>query len=322
MLAVVLTTLCASTVFAADLMEDGSFYYKQSTGGTCTLTSAAMMLRRRAYLDGNADWTSITESSVRSAAWSNGLSWNFTYEGMNVQYGTLSSDGNTDELIALLAEHPEGIVAYNRNNPHAVLLTDYTDGVFYCADPAAAAGSGRIPFSACTIAMSGVSCYWYIASNANTQAVDVVTVEEEVDEVQLYIDSVNATLDELPVQELSFYGMFVPENLCVGSKFNLGGTLKSPEGTTISEVTIKIIDSNGNTVQEATDIPEEGSAEWAFRSLNSDILFGQLTAGSYAFSVTAKNSDSTSLYYARAFTVSGDATVTNYYWTALANEVA
>lgn len=285
---------CASTAFADDLMLDSSFYYKQSTGGTCTLTSAAMMLRRRAYLDGDENWTSITESSVRSVAWSNGLAWNFTYNGMTVKYGTLSSAGNTAELITLLEEHPEGIVVYNRNNPHAVLLTDYTDGTFYCADPAVAAGNGRIPFSSCTIAMSGVTCYWYISYDANEQ------------------------LDTAEVTELSYYGMFVPENLYVGSKFNLGGTLKTEEDNPLTEVTVTIVDADGNVVQAATDTLEEPSSEWSFRNLNSDIAFGTLSTGSYAFSVITTTQDGTTLCYARSFIVSTDATQTTYYWSTAA----
>ena len=39
-------------------------------------------------------------------------------------------------LISLLEQHPEGIVLYDRTQPHAVLLTDYTNGIFYCSDPA------------------------------------------------------------------------------------------------------------------------------------------------------------------------------------------
>ncbi|MFI3170670.1 MAG: hypothetical protein R3Y06_12060 [Faecalibacterium sp.] len=292
MFALAFVFICAGTAFADDLMLDGTFYLKQNASNTCTLSSATMMLRRRAYLDGDEDWTSVTESSVRTKAWSNGLSWNFTYNGMNVQYGTLSSAGNTEELIALLEEHPEGIVVYNRNNPHAVLLTDYTDGVFYCADPAPGASYGRTPFSYCTIAMSGVTCYWYIASDANEQ------------------------LDTAEVTSTSFYGMFVPENLYVGTKFNLGGILKAPETAPLTEVTIKILDSEGNVIQSATDTLEEPATEWSFRSLNSDILFGQLAIGDYAFSVLAKNDDGSILCYTRTFTVSTDTTQTAYYWSA------
>lgn len=38
---------------------------KGNRGGTCTLASATMMLRRRAILDGLSDWETITENSVK-----------------------------------------------------------------------------------------------------------------------------------------------------------------------------------------------------------------------------------------------------------------
>ena len=43
---------CLPAALAVDLNVDAGFYFKQSRGGTCTLASAAMMLRRRAYFDG------------------------------------------------------------------------------------------------------------------------------------------------------------------------------------------------------------------------------------------------------------------------------
>lgn len=43
---------CLPAALAVDLNVDAGFYFKQSRGGTCTLASAAMMLRRRAYLTG------------------------------------------------------------------------------------------------------------------------------------------------------------------------------------------------------------------------------------------------------------------------------
>ena len=108
-----------------------------------------MMLRRRAYFDGLTDWSTVTENSVRSTAWSNGLSHSFTYKEMQVGYGTLPSrkQEKVQTLITLLSQHPEGIVLYDRGQPHAVLLTDYTNGNFYCSDPAGNISSGRIPLA-------------------------------------------------------------------------------------------------------------------------------------------------------------------------------
>ena len=167
-LSLILLAACLPGALAVDLNVDAGFYFKQSRGGTCTLASAAMMLRRRAYLDGLHDWVDVTENSVRSTAWSGGLSHSFTYKAMQVGYGTLPA-GNaakTETLIQLLAEHPEGIVLYDRRQPHAVLLTDYTDGVKegvpnHCSG---AEASGATPSPAesrlCTCAAVRVRVYW------------------------------------------------------------------------------------------------------------------------------------------------------------------
>ena len=85
-LALMLTLLPAA--LAVDLNVDVGFYFKQSRGGTCTLASAAMMLRRRAYLDGLDGWVDVTENSIKSTAWSGGLSHSFTYNAMHVGYAT------------------------------------------------------------------------------------------------------------------------------------------------------------------------------------------------------------------------------------------
>ncbi len=158
---------CLPAAFAVDLNVDAGFYFKQSRGGTCTLASAAMMLRRRAYFDGLTDWSSVTENSVRGTAWANGLSHSFTYKEMQVGYATLPSSKveKIQTLITLLSQHPEGIVLYDRSQPHAVLLTDYTNGVFYCSDPAGNISSGRIPLTSSSVSVNGASCYWYVTSD-------------------------------------------------------------------------------------------------------------------------------------------------------------
>ena len=150
---------CLPAALAVDLNVDAGFYFKQSRGGTCTLASAAMMLRRRAYFDGLSDWTNVTENSVRSTAWANGLAHSFTYKEMQVGYATLPSSlqSKTAVLISLLEQHPEGIVLYDRTQPHAVLLTDYTNGIFYCSDPAGNIGYGRIPITSSSVSIARAS---------------------------------------------------------------------------------------------------------------------------------------------------------------------
>ena len=205
---------CMPRALAADLNVDAGFYLKQSRSGTCTLTAAAMMLRRRAYLDGLADWVDVTENSVRPAAWSNGLSHSFTYKAMKVKamkvrYATLPADNGakTQTLIDLLAAHPEGIVLYDRRQPHAILLTDYTDGVFYCSDPAGNISAGRVPISSASVSIAGSSCYWYIA------------------ECYWYIaEDNNAVAGAAQTSGLQLSGVTYPVNVHAGSGMSLNGT--------------------------------------------------------------------------------------------------
>ena len=103
-LSLVLMAVMLPGALAVDLNVDAGFYFKQSRGGTCTLASAAMMLRRRAFLDGLTDWTDVTENSVRGSAWAGGLSHSFNYNAMQVGYSTLPS--NNEEKKAVLIQPP------------------------------------------------------------------------------------------------------------------------------------------------------------------------------------------------------------------------
>lgn len=136
-------------------------FLKQSQARVCTLAASAMMIRRAAMLSGNADWKQITEQSIRKSAWSegSGLKWNFKAAGITVAHKTLSSK---KELISLLDKHPEGIVIYNSRKPHAILITDYTDGVFYCSDPANNKPQGRYPVSQASITVESAGRCWYV----------------------------------------------------------------------------------------------------------------------------------------------------------------
>lgn len=140
-------------------------FVKQNTNYTCTLASNVMLLRRTAMMRGDSDWASITESACRSTLWYEGVGQYhyYNYKDINVSYAYISSSP-ADELKAALARHPEGIAVYDYDYPHAILLTDYTDGVFYCADPANSTPSGRMPVSNALINISGVDTYWYVTS--------------------------------------------------------------------------------------------------------------------------------------------------------------
>ena len=119
-----------------------SVYLAQQTSTTCTLTSAVMAMRARAYLGGYGNWANITEAAVRSTAWtSDGLLWSFTYsfDGNYISVGHVSTSGiSLSTLRNVLSSHPEGIVLYCSGNgqQHAVFITDIEGDTVYCADPA------------------------------------------------------------------------------------------------------------------------------------------------------------------------------------------
>lgn len=171
----VILTLCLAlslspSVFAAtkEAIDQPEVFIKQEGRGTCTLAATAMMLRRTAMLRGDQDWASITQASCRAAFWlgGRGLPYSFGYDGITVGHAFLpGGEANRQILIDLLAEHPEGIVLHARSVPHGILLTDYTDGVFYCADSAVNIPHGRIPLEqAYGTRVENSSAYWYVTS--------------------------------------------------------------------------------------------------------------------------------------------------------------
>lgn len=155
-------SLVPAEVFAIS-PDDSSVLLKQNTNYTCTLCSAAMMLRRRAVIDGSSNWSSITENSMRSTAWDEnaGLYWQFTYADMSVGHYQISGSyqSKKDTMISLLSKHPEGIMVYDRDIPHAVLLTSYNSSsdTFYCADPAGGYPSGIIKLESSLLGRNGAS---------------------------------------------------------------------------------------------------------------------------------------------------------------------
>ena len=280
---------CLPAALAVDLNVDAGFYFKQSRGGTCTLASAAMMLRRRAYLDGLTDWSAVTENSVRSTAWANGLSHSFTYKEMQVGYATLPSrkQEKIQTLITLLSQHPEGIVLYDRSQPHALLLTDYTNGVFYCSDPAGNISSGRIPLTSSSVSVNGSSCYWYVTSDHNAVA---------------------TSPDSLRLE-----GMSYPVNVQTGKGLALAGTANSPLGATLTNDQVLILDGNDQLVQSAEAAPN--AVSFSFKTLDSQIRFGELPAGSYTYMVVLTDSNDENLCFTSDFTVSDGSNSSATYWS-------
>ena len=155
-----------------------SVFLKQHTSVTCTLASAAMIMRRTAIVAELSDWEEITEANIRSKGWIEGLGlrWNFTEYDITIDHGYFSGTNNKAEMIDLLEKYPQGIVIYNGGNAgqsHAVILTDYDAkaDIFYAADPASSAPAGRIMLTQTTSRgetqdeqIENLTSYWFVAS--------------------------------------------------------------------------------------------------------------------------------------------------------------
>ena len=150
----------------------------QKGSGTCTLCSAAMMLRSAMYRNGSADWSTVTQEAIRIPAWLDGvgLRWSFKYTAescvVNVSHRSVSGI-SAENLKAVLDQHPEGIVLYCGNIPHAVFLLGYEDDVFYCAETVMQYSEEIIPLAESwlgdqygdqTAVLDRVTAYWYVSS--------------------------------------------------------------------------------------------------------------------------------------------------------------
>lgn len=154
-------------------------YLQQKRGNSCTLCASTMMIRSLLHQAGSDDWQAVTESDVRTAAWTSaGLSWNWTYKTgeSTVKVGHKHIDGIRKKKVQkLLEEYPEGIVLYCGGDvAHGVFITDCTEGIVYCADPANTYSGERIPLSKSLLGdragsqssiLAAATAYWYIAES-------------------------------------------------------------------------------------------------------------------------------------------------------------
>ena len=157
-------------------------FVNQNTDYTCTLASNVMMLRRAAIMLGDPKWMTITEDKCRYdyGLWaSGGMVCDYTFYGTTknitvvndaVRYvvGTNSRQSIKQYLIDMLKKHPEGIVYYDYDIPHAILLTDYAaeEDMFYCSDPNKGTPTKRVPITNSSVNLYNYyrSSVWYIKS--------------------------------------------------------------------------------------------------------------------------------------------------------------
>ena len=142
-------------------------------GGFCVLSANAMLLRRTAMMNGDKTWANITYKKIAASsavvadtsASVPAVKWSYTYRGISVARAKLSgttASVKEKELITLLKAHPEGIVLYSSS--HTILLTDYTDGIFWCCETHPYLFAGRMPLSQSIVTIDAATAYWYVTS--------------------------------------------------------------------------------------------------------------------------------------------------------------
>lgn len=97
----------------------------------------------------------------------------------------------------------------------------------------------------------------------------------------------SSATDQRPTLQIS--GQNLPANVQQGSNFGLRGTVKTDCGV-ITSVYGEITDLSGNVVQSGQHNPNKTTDDLRY-SINNDLSFGRLSAGSYVYRVqaTAKN---------------------------------
>ena len=155
-----------------------SFFLTQNVNNTCTLCSAAMMIRSAMYINGNSNWAAVTENALRPKAWYNGvgLSWFFSHTvgdtTVTVSHTAVSGGVTIEKLKQILDKHPEGIVLYCGKLPHALFLTGYSGDVFYCADTVKGISGKQVTlkqswlgfkYGSQAAVLKNVTAYWYVS---------------------------------------------------------------------------------------------------------------------------------------------------------------
>ena len=201
---------------------------KQPSGSViCPLVSSTMMLQCRAVLDGNEHWNTITTEKVRKFAWTNeegdweycgAIKPAFIYRdddagiGMSVKETENIEGSDKSYFINLLNDHPEGIVIWDAEVLHAILLTNYdsVNDCFYCADPVGYIKAGRILLTESYLGekiekddetiLKAIDRVWYVSDHSNNlKSIEKLTfsshcpVEMRVSAYDMILDSRNVS---------------------------------------------------------------------------------------------------------------------------------
>ena len=94
-----------------------------------------------------------------------------------------------------------------------------------------------------------------------------------------------------------------PSSINQGSAYGLRGSVTS--NYNITEVRGYVINSSGNTVLSSADYPNSTSMDIRYAHLNNDLVFNNLSAGSYTMKVVAADESGKTKEWSTGFTVNG-----------------
>lgn len=83
--------------------------------------------------------------------------------------------------------------------------------------------------------------------------------------------------------------MSYPINIHAGKGMAMTGTANAALGMTLTDVQVAVLDENDQTVVTAQASPN--AAGFSFKTLDSEIRFGELPAGSYTYMVIVTDSN-------------------------------
>ena len=140
--------------------------------------------------------------------------------------------------------------------------------------------------------------------SAGSYTMKVVATDASGKQVQTTKDfKVVAVEEKQPDSNLSINLTSYPSSINQGSAYGLRGSVTS--NYNITKVLGYIINSSGNTVMTSEDYPNSTSMDIRYAHLNNDLIFNNLSAGSYTMKVVATDTSGKTKEWSTSFTVNG-----------------
>ena len=304
------STIEASAASAVSVNDEDVLYTPQKDyiSGDCILTATKVMIRRASIMRGSTKWDTISNKTLRGSATIVGLllhRFTFEHDGLaykcSVGFFNKSNNdaGRIKEFEALIKEHPEGVVVWGNTasifGMHGVLLTDVKNGVPYVMDSWYNLGPRQYGIQkwndSSMKAPSKCTQYWVIkevglAKNRTAPAAGKPLAAASATNV--------STASTLSIRDKT-----IPVEVTEGSGFGVEGAINS--NYRLSNVTVQIIDSDGNAVISKSANP--GVWSYDLIKLDSSIKFGTLSPGTYTYKISATDEKKTAVLVNSKFNV-------------------